>query len=429
MLTVPAIVGTAFIGFVLGAAVIKFDLPTSELLNDAFDRGETVFKKKIPAPRPGLEADEPGETFDGFTLYTTGSEPRVVLIDMKGKVVHDWTKPYREVWPSPHHVKTPGRDAKIGFRGCWLYRDGELLAVYEAEGASPSGHGLVKLDKDSKVLWKFADAVHDEVDVGEDGRIYVLSQKVGGEAPEGLEFLPKPYLEDEVVVLSPDGQELKRVPILEAFRGSEKYRFLLEQIRNQPVPAPTSPTASDTGSNTETEPPAADILHADSIHVLTGKLAPLFPRFAAGQVLISLRELNVLAVMDVDSGKVVWAVLGPWKGQHSARFIDNGHLLLIDNRGVTEGSRLIEYDPRTQSFPWSMPEKPGQEFHSKEGGAVQRLPNGNTFFIDSEGGNLREMKPDGHTVWHLRCEPPVPWGRRYGLDEVRFLEPAVRPRP
>ena len=131
-----------------------------------------------------------------------------------------------------------------------------------------------------------------------------------------------------------------------------------------------------------------DVLHTNAVKVLSRALAPKFPLFKPGQLLVSLRHLDALAVLDPDSGKVVWAARGPWRGQHDPSFLDNGQLLLFDNYGSPQGSRVLEYDPRTQAFPWSYPGENGTPFFSHIRGMSQRLPNGNTLIVNSDGGEV-----------------------------------------
>src|SRR5262249_4816693 len=158
------------------------------------------------------------------------------------------------------------------------------------------GYGLVKLDRDSRVVWAYAANAHHGVDVGPDGTIYALTHEIVREMPKGLEFFPTPALVDSLVLLSPQGKELKRIGLLEAFRDSP-YAALL----------PLRPPSQDS---------EWDVLHANAVEVLRPELAAHFPAFKAGQVLVSLRELDALAVVDPDRGAVVWAARGPWRGQH-----------------------------------------------------------------------------------------------------------------
>src|SRR5262249_31516641 len=157
------------------------------------------------------DVDEPERTFDGFTLYTTniGSEAR--LINMHGEVVHKWSAPFSRVWPVPSHVREPVGDGKTYMFGCYLYANGDLLVVFHGTGDTPYGYGLVKLVKDSNVLWKYSANVHHAVDVGQDGTIYALTQRLIHRMPIGLESLHVPALVDNLVVLSPHGKELKTI--------------------------------------------------------------------------------------------------------------------------------------------------------------------------------------------------------------------------
>src|SRR5439155_12536962 len=141
-----------------------------------------------------------------------------------------------------------------------------------------------------------------------------------------------------------------------------------------------------------------DILHTNSVQVLDSRLADKFPQFKPGQVLISLRNLNAIAVLDLDEEKVVWAARGIWRGQHDAQFLDNGRILIFDNNGSEKTSRVLEYDPQQQSYPWVYESDPPSI--CSERGMCQRLPNGNTLMVDSIHGIITEVThEDKEVVW------------------------------
>src|SRR5581483_3483288 len=121
-------------------------------------------------------------------------------------------------------------DEQIHWFRCHLYPNGDLLAIYHVSGDTPYGYGLIKLDKDSHLLWAYAGNVHHDVDVGEDGTIYTLGQKLVSTPPPGLESLPCPLIADSLVVLGSDGRERQTIPILEAFRDSPYAGLLLASI-------------------------------------------------------------------------------------------------------------------------------------------------------------------------------------------------------
>jgi hypothetical protein len=418
--------GLMILAYVLGAAAMHFQLPTAGYLDAAFTGARAWHEQRQALRGPITKAaplshdrDDPNRTCDGFTLYTTDHGAQAMLIDMQGNVVHRWTTTFRRIWSQPPHVRRPVDDDKIYMFACHLYANGDLLAVLHGSGDTPYGYGLAKLDKHSRVLWTYDANTHHAVDVAEDGTIYVLTHQIVAKMPEGLRFLAAPALVDFLVKLSPEGKELQKVSLLEAFRNSA-YAALL-----------TSRLALDDS--------AWDILHANHVEVLTHERATHFPRFRVGQVLVSARELDALAVVDVATASVTWAARGPWRGQHDPHFLDNGRLLVFDNRGQGRESRVLEYDPQTQACPWLYPEPSrhdddpgaqggGHSFFSPIQGRCQRLANGNTLVADSKTGALYEVTESTELVWACYCHAQVPFARRYAPEQLTFLPGDIHAR-
>jgi len=115
--------------------------------------------------------------------------------------------------------------------------------------------------------------------------------------------------------------------------------------------------------------------------------------------LLSMREMNVIAILDVEQKSIVWALSGQWTRQHQPTMLDNGHLLLFDNRGHRGMSKVIELDPFTQEIAWAYEGTPENGFSSPSGGTSQRLANDNTLITESESGRAFEVTPDGRIVW------------------------------
>ena len=118
-------------------------------------------------------------------------------------------------------------------------------------------------------------------------------------------------------------------------------------------------------------------------------------------------------MIDPETGSVVWAEHGPWIGQHDAQFLNNGHLLVFDNKGAASGSRVLELDPQTQAFPWSYPGESDPAFFSNERGECQRLPNGNTLIVVSAAGQILEVTPSHEVAWTCFLNSFVSTARRY----------------
>jgi len=434
--------GLASLCYLLGAAVIFFELPTSDFLRRAFVGGVAWYKENQPLSPPPVQGlstietkiDKPEKRYDGYTLCMNGGGgPRAVLINMSSQPVHQWYTPLKTVLKGLEPSLTvAAREWEIYYNDGHIFPNGDLLALVEGPGnvrRMATNYGLVKVDKDSNLLWKYSGGCHHSFDVGEDGTIYALSYDFVKELPAGLESIPTPCLVDGVEVISGDGKLVKRISLLESIKNSP-YAALLSTLEKpwlfRDVATPDEPSGA-----AHDEMHRRDTLHTNSIQVLTRALAPKFPLFKAGQLLISSRHLDALAVLDPDSGKIVWATHGPWHAQHDASFLDNGHLLLFDNLGSTRGSRVLEYDPHTQALPWSYPDDNGlgKPFFSRTRGRTQRLPNGNTLIVSSDTGEMFEVTSDREVVWFVSFAEALNCARRYGPPQLPFLEGDPRARP
>jgi hypothetical protein len=430
--------GLASLSYLLGAAVVFFDLPTSTFLRRAFVGGATWYQLKHTAPpakeeRPTVSVgriDKPDKTFDGFTLCLFGLNCRAVLVNMRGEMVHEWHKPFSSIWPDPPHLRGPIDDDGVSFYGGQAYPNGDLLVVMEGppDIKNPAvGFGLAKLDKDSHILWSYPANCHHDLDIGEDGTIYALSSAMLHRLPEGApKYIPTPCMVDFVEIISLDGKRLKRISLLDAFKDSPYAALLCPLLRPRFGGIPPPGTAR---SAVLDDLLRRDVFHANTVKVLSRKLAPKFPMFKAGQLLISARHMHTIAVLDPDSEKVVWAARGPWGAQHDPTFLDNGHLLIFDNLGSPWTSRVLEYDPRTQALPWSYPDENDTPFSCLLRGACQRLPNGNTLIVNTNAGEMFEVTAHHEVVWSCSSGAELWHARRYTADQLPFLEGKARARP
>ena len=94
---------------------------------------------------------------------------------------------------------------------------------------------------------------------------------------------------------------------------------------------------------------------------------------------------------------------GMWSWQHEPVLLPNGNMLLFDNQGAGGGrSKVIEFNPMTQTIEWFYAGDTEGGFFSEALGSVQRLPNGNTLITDSETGEAFEVTTDKVVVWRYR---------------------------
>ncbi|MGE3713441.1 MAG: arylsulfotransferase family protein [Alphaproteobacteria bacterium] len=324
--------------------------------------------------------------YDGLTLITIRYSTTAYLLDMEGNIRHRWDVPFKKAWKKPRHVSTLVSNEWIYIEKAVAFPNGDLLLAYTAAGVTPYGYGMVKVDKDSRVIWKYSDNTHHDFSIDPaTGNILALTHRLINSNEPGYRWSTNYMLEDFVVLLSPAGKELQRISVFDAFYDSP-YRLLLHDYHKNVM--------------------EWDRLHTNHVSIITEEMARHFPMFKAGQYLLSLRNMDALAVLDPQSKKIVWAFNGLWRAQHSPQLLENGNILLFDNKGhVIKDqifSRVLEFNPKTLGVEWSYIGSKELPFYTDAFGRVQRLDNGNTLITESMTGRVFEITPAGKTVWQFK---------------------------
>jgi len=313
----------------------------------------------------GVVIHDPERSQEGLNLYTSGHGPEAVLMDMDGHVVHRWRYPFRRAFPE----ETPTVDTEF-FRRARLLSGGRLLVLYQTGG-------LAFLDRESHLLGRCPGNFYNDFDASHEGRIWTLAKEVSSGTGE-------PARLDDFLVLLEHGangagcHEARRLSLTGLFRASP-FAELLEPMA-----------------------PAGDVLHSNAVEELDGRYSDRSPLFAAGNLLVSIREIDLVAIVDPIAERVLWAQRGPWRGQHDPSLVDDGRILLFDNRGGDGASRLLELDPVSGEIPWTWSGQPPSSFDSPIGGTCARLANGDTLVTESVPGRAFEITPDGRVVWEFR---------------------------
>jgi hypothetical protein len=389
--------GISAVSFVGGSAVAEFRVfPYPELLRPSFTAVRALQQQvattsslrktdlwwKARYQDRGVVKHLESKSFDGYTFYTSAHTSGAFLIDMHGQIVHEWNVPFRSAWPNPPHVQRPVPERFIFWRRAHLYPNGDVLAIYIAAGDTPWGYGLIKVDRDSNVLWRFADRVHHDFFVHNDGAIFTLThalRNTKSDPVKGVPHLADVVLDDFVLHLSPDGKALQRVSLLDAIAESP-FRHILTPVLDEEW----------------------DLLHTNTVKVVTPEFAAHHDFAQPGQVLISLRSREALALLDMQTERVVWAACGPYRRQHDPDLLKNGNILLFDNQGHTGPggpSRILELDPTTNAIHWTYSGDNDHWLFSSVRSTQQMLPNGNVLITESDGGRILEVTRQGETAW------------------------------
>ena len=212
-------------------------------------------------------------------------------------------------------------------------------------------------------------------------------------------------VDDLVTVLSPDGKIEREISL---------YELLGDRI------PPARLDAIAKGEPWAHGVRAADVFHTNAVEVLERDLWGL-P--TAGDVLVCIRELDLLAVLDLDARRVEWS-WGPGvlARPHSPTLVSGGGVLVFDNGKGRGYSRILEVDPRRGEVAWEYRADPPGSFFTSNQGASQPLANGNVLITESKRGHAFEVTREGRIVWEF-YNPDVEDGRRGIPNSVTRIDP------
>jgi len=387
--------------FIYGAAVGRYQIFPFPLIQFTWGSVQQVFAERetILGTRPTFVLKQARRTGAGVTrVNKEAASPGLTLlggffdkdlefrlIGLDGTIVRRWPARFRDVFPDASHVKPadhiPQTNWNVGIQGASMLRDGSLLFNFE-------GLGLVKLDRCGAVQWTLPRMTSHSVHPAEDGGFWLPSTRYV-EGGEGFPGLTPPFTEDTILRVSDNGEVLEEISVPGLFFENDLEALLfangLEEIR-----------VAD----------KMDLTHLNDVEELTRGMAPHFPDFAAGDLLISLRNYNMLMVVDPRTRKVKWHQTGPWIKQHDPDFEPTGRITVFNNNSdgtetgsILGGSTILEVDPRTGKTHIQYGDGPDQDLFTHVRGRHQTLPNGNQLITESDFGRVLEVDEQGNIVW------------------------------
>jgi hypothetical protein len=386
--------------FLTGGVFAKKRMQPYPAIEEGLKAAETIYQQEIQR-RPDLLREivyagdgvlryEADRAYHGLTLvqglFPEGVELR--LLDMSGDVIHRWRVSFFDIWPEPAHVPPEARPAthlNYHTQGTWLLADGALVF-------NVGNLGSVKMDKCGKVLWTVDRLTHHSVTADANGSFWIparadprrLSEDLmleGITAETPAESLTR--YEDRLLRVSADGVIDREFSVLRAlFDGG----FTAQLFDSWTIEA-------------------MDPTHINDIEVVTPPLAAKIEGVRAGDLLVSIRQMHMLAIFDQETGVIKWHQTGPWVRQHDPDITDDGIIEVYDNGGEHlnsdrfEGSRIIALDAATGETEVLYPRLVGERFYSRIMGTHQLLPNGNRLITESMAGRIFEVDANGEIVW------------------------------
>ena len=327
-----------------------------------------------PSPGPrGVCKYVKGKCFNGYTLYSNAMGSVEFLMDMEGRVVHTWPvqhSQYAEILPN-----------------------GNLMA-------DNYGNWIEELTPDGERVWVWEGRYHHDFHLIDYNTIAFLVNRddpiLPGFYPEGRE--PEEMLSDVAICINREREVLWEFTFREHLQELCKLVALPRPVRYGWIERDNK-TGKTTGEIKELEICPADWGHCNTLEVLPETpVGQKDERFRAGNVLVSFRALDTIAVFDIKKNEFVWAWgLGILDGQHQPTMTPEGTILIFDNGTARGYSAVIEIDPIMNQEVWRYEDRKG--FNSPYRAGVQRLPNANTLVAESDAGRIFEITPQREIVW------------------------------
>ncbi|MFM2357189.1 MAG: hypothetical protein RLZZ528_2925 [Pseudomonadota bacterium] len=353
-------------------------------------------------PGSGVTIDKTGG--DGKLILLSsffGDRPGLRLVTRDGTVLAEWRASFTEETPDtePFRGHFPRTDLNVDIHGMQMEPDGSVIFNFEYAGT-------VKKDRCGKTEWTLVEPTHHSIDRAEGGGYWIPSRRHFPQDPTDPENQFPPFTDvrtpidfasDEFLKVSATGETLARKQVM---------RVLLDNG--------LEPIMTATGQNFYPDQYGRyELVHLNKITELKPSMATAFPMFEAGDLLFSIRDSNLLAVVDPDTWKIKWHQLGPFLRQHDPEFMPDGTISVFNNNAYVTSlgpnqsfkpdapfvSEVMNIDPKNGATRTVYGNRPGQEILTVIRGKIDPTPEGGYMVTEFEGGRAFEIDKDGQIIW------------------------------
>ena len=407
-----------FWAFAYGVAVQKFQLFPFQIIRHAEEgaqetlailTGELPWYYRHTDRTDAVAIHRPDAFFEGLTLIsglTKEGDIDVKVLTRDGEVVHQWRIDWFDgFWPDPHHVLAEdlprGRPATI-IQGIALLNNGDVVFNLDLLG-------MARVGLCGNVVWRLPYQTHHALHVDEKGDLWVAGQKRRKERSPDLPGYQPPFVAFTVLKVTPGGDIAHEISVFDVLIKNNLLGLLYMAPK-------------DAWSDTWSIEVSGDTLHLNDVEIFPSHLQPGV--FDAGDVMISLRNINTIVVFSPDTLRIKYLGIGNVVRQHDPDFVDGDRLSVLDNHNVrpesqSPQSRIVVLSATHDDMQVIYSGSAEQPFYTPIMGKHQWLPNGNMLITESVKGRAFEIDPEGTLVWeyfHL-----VDRGRLALLSEAHRL--------
>jgi len=363
-----------------------FPAPT---VKEAIDAWRTLTededKKLLTADAAGQAEIRPVIQVDrmqpGLTLITAKDRIlKAAVVNAQGEAVQEWAIDWKTLWPGASHL--PAKDIPkwrpgTHVHGAVIMDNGDLVFNFEHLG-------MMRLNPCNEVVWRLPYRTHHSIHVDRDGNLWAPGQRDHTKPSSDFPNYKPPFTEPTIVKVSPEGELLLEKSVMRLIIDNGLTGLLYLQGMNS--------------FSTET---TGDTLHLNDVETFDRDDATGF--FTAGDVMISLRNVNTVLVFDRD-----WKLKYRWSSdfvrQHDPDFLDANRISLFDNYFIgappdKQRSRILIRDIAADTQTTYFEGTPDNSFFSFIMGKHQWLENGNLLIAETTNSRAFELSPDREVVW------------------------------
>ena len=303
------------------------------------------------------------------------------VVDRDGGVVHSWDIDWFDLWPDAEHLpepRVPKSRPGAQIHGAVLTPDGHLVFNFDELG-------MMRVDGCGEVVWRLPVQTHHSLNWNSDtGSFWTSSLRILNDDPPGFPNHRAQFIEYLVAEVSPDGELLQEISMMDLLMDSGLSGLLYLSTTNNRGTAVTG-----------------DTLHVNDVELFPSTMSPGV--FEPGDIMVSVRNINAVIVFDAETRAAKFMSVGTMLRQHDPDFVDGNTISVFDNNNlhpmVESQSRIIRIDARDGSVATAYAGSAENPFFTNIMGKHQLLQNGNMLITESRAGRAFEVNPEGRMVW------------------------------
>ncbi len=293
---------------------------------------------------------------------------KALLFNSNGLVVHEWERSSgKGEWLTPE-----------------LFDNGDIIVVKTLQS-------IMRLDVNSQIIWELKGRFHHN-SYTVDNLTYALLE---GVSEEKIEDETIKYLDNYITTISESGEIQKKISLfslLKDYIPEIKLQTALKYYKKQVIK-----NGSDDFELIENTP--LDFFHTNSIRVLQKSNPGLWEK---GDILISIRHMNALAIVDIENLKVKYFLSENYLSkQHDAQIVEGNKILLFNNgnelsisdhSGKNGYSSVLLINPISKKIVWSYDHNSAKKhfpkryskaklFYSSSRSSVRKFRNGYLIYL------------------------------------------------